>query len=159
MWPLFQLLALILAFCGPVEIFYFLVQKEQNQSHLLVLLGPMMRSLTMVGSVVRPPPSLLPLFFSMHLFTLTHRYPATFFLLLLPVPAAPGGGSAAGREDERHLLLLCALYLLDTAGVLLPGASARRRWADCWAGNWAELIYQLSFSVCSFCFLLDTKKW
>lgn len=62
----------------------------------------------------------------MNLFPPTHCCRATSFLLLLPVPVDPGGGSAAGREDERHLLLLCALYLLGTAGVLLPGASARR---------------------------------
>lgn len=97
-----------------------------------------------------------------------HSCPPTSTLLLLPAPAAPRRGCAAGREDERHPLLLGALYLLGADCVLLPGASERRRWADCWAGMWAELLYglltvlQLIFSACSIkigFFAFDTNKW
>ncbi|XP_054875423.1 multidrug resistance-associated protein 1-like isoform X2 [Amphiprion ocellaris] len=46
------LLGLSLASFGLLEMFYFLVKNEEVQNHLLILLGPLIRSLTMVLAVV-----------------------------------------------------------------------------------------------------------
>uniref|UniRef100_A0A3B4WXX9 ABC-type glutathione-S-conjugate transporter n=1 Tax=Seriola lalandi dorsalis TaxID=1841481 RepID=A0A3B4WXX9_SERLL len=52
-WSLLKLLGLSLASFGLLEMFYFLVKKnEEIQNQLLVLLGPLIRSLTLVLAVV-----------------------------------------------------------------------------------------------------------
>lgn len=141
LWPLFQLLALILAFCGPVEIFYFLVQKEQNQSHLLVLLGPLLRSLTMVESRFRSPLS-----FWLRLLLFPPRHPPLCFSSLCLQLLAVAVLQVERMKGTHSSFVLFIFWALLVFCSLVPLRGAVQQIVEQVSAQWA---YWLCCSSCT----------
>lgn len=136
---------------GLLEIFYFLVKKnEEIQNHLLILIGPLIRSLTLVNhrSFIQV---LVTISWSTHSMKPPPFPPLLFFLLFFPfifllLPLLPSSSSSfspssssfsdscccynAGGENERQSFFHTPLPLLDSSGSLLPCSSEGWHRAD-----------------------------